>query len=751
MTMMAVAVALRLQRPTTVALMVTRRCNMTCAHCSVESHPHVKDEPSLEELRERVTAIAAAGVHLLLLTGGEPMLRQADVFALIRHARRLGLNVTLATNGFWAGTPAQAERIVRQLRRAGLLTLTISPDRYHAPFQDMTHSLNIARAAKAEGLPLNVNLTRAGTDRDLDQVVTAFEETPGIRDHVRVRFFDVQPVGRARNLGQLRSDNDGSCAACRLPGVTDDGRVTACNGPSYFAPEHSPLSIGSLATQSLTELFEKHGSDPILDTIRAFGVGRLRDELRQIPEFEDFPFRAHYSGMCDLCLHLTSDAPAMTALRARLGSEKLTAEREAKKAVVQALRQDGPRHYFSVNSTERARAFWPAVRGEDWPRDAERVLGRADFDWKRALDYFSACGLARPLAARLEDRGLAHWAPPFFSDRLRARATRDALREFIVRETLSRIDEALGELGIQGVLLKSAAGLARTPAGEVTRAGSDVDLWVSPERGAEVRAFLLTRGFAGQTHAARTAAHHLAPIASRGVLVELHTRLLPSFFGLPDADMLNQRATLPAFSHLTTLDAEATLLHAVVHCTSHLFAHGFKTAWDIADCLRSERFDWDRLERWVAAMNIPRAFWTPFNALRRELGIQAPDAFLTRSPRDPKQVRLETIARRRAFSANEVAEEINPFSKNAIFVMMCDTLAARARVLSSLLQREAADARRSNWQYMTQQSATSLTTELRSQLLEAWRQWRDYREIITSRQFSEATERVLSSPGSTQA
>jgi hypothetical protein len=435
----------------------------------------------------------------------------------------------------------------------------------------------------------------------------------------------------------------------------------------------------------------------------------------------------------------------MTALRARLGAEQFVAEREAKKIVVQGLREDGPRHYFSVNSTDRARTFWPAIRSNAWPKGVERVLGRADFDWKRALDYFSGCGLARPLADRLDDRDLARWAPPFFADGVRARATRDALREFIVRETLGHLDEALGEIGVPGVLLKSAAMLARTPADGTTRAGGDVDVWVPPERAAGVREFLLQRGFSGPPLARRTAAHHLAAITSRGVLVELHTHLLPEFFGLPERDMLNRSMPLHGFRCLTTLDAQGALLHAVVHCTSHLFAHGFKAAWDVAQCLESENFDWGTLADWIEQMHVPRAFWTSFNVLLRELTLQAPGAFLNRSPRDLKQMRLETIARRRAFSAVDVAEELNPFSKNAVFLLMCDSPAAQMRVLLSLFGRHAADARKSNWQYMTQQSSTSLSHHLRSQLLEAWHQWQDYRVVVKSPQFRESVERVLQS------
>jgi len=46
----------------TVALMVTRRCNMTCAHCSVESGPNIKGQPDEQMLEDAVRQIADSGV-----------------------------------------------------------------------------------------------------------------------------------------------------------------------------------------------------------------------------------------------------------------------------------------------------------------------------------------------------------------------------------------------------------------------------------------------------------------------------------------------------------------------------------------------------------------------------------------------------------------------------------------------------------------------------------------------------------------
>jgi len=74
-----------------MALMLTRRCNMRCGHCSVESGPDVRGEPTEAELFDRVRQAAASGVRAINLTGGEPMLRPWTALRLVRAARRLGV------------------------------------------------------------------------------------------------------------------------------------------------------------------------------------------------------------------------------------------------------------------------------------------------------------------------------------------------------------------------------------------------------------------------------------------------------------------------------------------------------------------------------------------------------------------------------------------------------------------------------------------------------------------------------------
>jgi MoaA/NifB/PqqE/SkfB family radical SAM enzyme len=282
---------------TSIALMVTRRCNMKCGHCSVESGPDIRVEPTERELLDHVRQAAVADVRGNNLTGGEPMLRPRTVLRLVRAARRLGVLTSLTTNGSWGRTAARARRGVRELRRAGLASLVVSVDRYHDEFQGPMPALLIARAAEEVGLPVRISLVVPACQDGLGPLVATFD---GLRS-TRLRFYPLQAVGRAQGLPTetMGEAADGFCAACAFPAVTDDGRLTACNGPAYFAPDTSPLIVGSLREETLGTLLARHRQDTILDTIRV--RPRTPRDSSDASRVQRFPFRARYRGICDLC------------------------------------------------------------------------------------------------------------------------------------------------------------------------------------------------------------------------------------------------------------------------------------------------------------------------------------------------------------------------------------------------------------------------------------------------------------------
>ena len=388
-----------------LAIMVTRRCNMECAHCSVESGPHAGGKgPSEEALLQAVQEAAAAGVGAIIVTGGEPMLREEVALSLIRECRRLGLGTRIATNGFWGRTPERAERTLDALVDAGLGGMTVSYDRFHASFQGPEPVVHIAQAGARLGFAIDVNVTRLADDEEIEDLVSPFAGFPG----VRLRFYDVQPVGAARRLpgNALRSEIEGFCSACGIPALTDDGRVTACNGPSYFLPPDNPLAIGSTRETPMDELLARHRNDPILETIRTKGPAGLREALRKLPGFQSFPFRESYAGMCELCHHITSDTAAVAGLREVLASPASAAERLARRRIIEEERLGRTLSRSHANKEGAARTFL-AIAVDGMPADLSgRVLGRADFDWRAGAESLIAAGLARPILSRLEDPAL---------------------------------------------------------------------------------------------------------------------------------------------------------------------------------------------------------------------------------------------------------------------------------------------------------------------------------------------------------
>ena len=88
--------AFGLRRPLNVMLAVTDQCTNRCAYCAIPARNF--PEMSLREIRALLDEAAAMGCQRLGLWGGEPLVRE-DLGAIVRHAKALGMFVTVDTNG----------------------------------------------------------------------------------------------------------------------------------------------------------------------------------------------------------------------------------------------------------------------------------------------------------------------------------------------------------------------------------------------------------------------------------------------------------------------------------------------------------------------------------------------------------------------------------------------------------------------------------------------------------------------------
>ena len=87
--------------PYSGSLALTNRCNLSCAHCYLKGDPALDladAEWSTDQWLKIISSIKEAGCLYLLLTGGDPLLRE-DFPEIYSHIKKNGFLVTVFSNG----------------------------------------------------------------------------------------------------------------------------------------------------------------------------------------------------------------------------------------------------------------------------------------------------------------------------------------------------------------------------------------------------------------------------------------------------------------------------------------------------------------------------------------------------------------------------------------------------------------------------------------------------------------------------
>ncbi|MBN1244314.1 4Fe-4S cluster-binding domain-containing protein, partial [Candidatus Bathyarchaeota archaeon] len=79
--------------PLVLSWNITRKCNLKCPHCYINATPQEPiNELTTEEAKTLINQICEVSKPLLILSGGEPLLRQ-DVYELVRYGAAKGLKM----------------------------------------------------------------------------------------------------------------------------------------------------------------------------------------------------------------------------------------------------------------------------------------------------------------------------------------------------------------------------------------------------------------------------------------------------------------------------------------------------------------------------------------------------------------------------------------------------------------------------------------------------------------------------------
>lgn len=192
-----------------VAWELTRNCNLSCVHCraSATCGPY-EDELTTDECKGIIRDIAANAQPVMIMTGGEPLLR-SDIFELARYGTELGLRMVMATNGTLVNSETAG-----LLVESGIKRLSISIDGATAESHDRFRQVKGAFDGALRGIE---EAKRAGLEFQINTTITEInlKELPAIQElavslgAVAHHIFLLVPTGRGKDLAdQALSANE---------------------------------------------------------------------------------------------------------------------------------------------------------------------------------------------------------------------------------------------------------------------------------------------------------------------------------------------------------------------------------------------------------------------------------------------------------------------------------------------------------------------------------------------------------------
>ena len=138
-----------------------RRCNLACKHCYATSADIDFDgELSTDEVFAVMDDLRAFGVSVLILSGGEPLLRP-DIFEISHRARDMGFYVGLSTNGTLidASNIAAIERVAYDYVGVSLDGMRETHDRFRRKQGAFEESINGIRLCHEAGIKIGLRFT----------------------------------------------------------------------------------------------------------------------------------------------------------------------------------------------------------------------------------------------------------------------------------------------------------------------------------------------------------------------------------------------------------------------------------------------------------------------------------------------------------------------------------------------------------------------------------------------------------------
>lgn len=277
-----------------VALSVTNRCPIKCAHCVSGSGPDTNGADAKLSTGLVDFLVAYQKTRLITFTGGEPFDDVSELARLAEICRSLNIHCSAITSAFWAKSQASAQETMERI--GPFYALTISTDVYHQRYVPLHFIRNAYLEARRSVPQIKVRLTRPRACSKSDELAAKLAE------FVEPEHFeecDLVPYGRADKLSNINLPLSISYGRCPTTGphVFEGGRLIPCCNSIVALDSTLLLDCGNVI-EDATEAVHTFQNNLFYLVIKTVGFDFIVEYARsQGVEFDRF------FNSCDFCYH----------------------------------------------------------------------------------------------------------------------------------------------------------------------------------------------------------------------------------------------------------------------------------------------------------------------------------------------------------------------------------------------------------------------------------------------------------------
>ena len=264
-----------------LSIFYTNHCNINCDHCFLGKQVN-RCVMNRKMLHNVLIQAKSLGINTVSFTGGEPFLYFNSI-----------IKITISTNGYWANTIENTNKICKELSKSCVSQLEISCDEYHIKYIPLENILNIINIAQKYQILVKIIMSVSSDLSFLRLYSKLVKHIPSDKVIIqRVALFGNAKDNSIDCSIELNKFKDTKCEQILNPCITYSGDIFACCGPCVVLGKKNNLYLSNISENTLDFAINRMMSNNIIQKIAKDGPCSILSEFSN----------QKCSYLCEICM-----------------------------------------------------------------------------------------------------------------------------------------------------------------------------------------------------------------------------------------------------------------------------------------------------------------------------------------------------------------------------------------------------------------------------------------------------------------